>query len=171
MYRLGSYLVKHLEVPPPQWLKNRLKVTIGEGEPKPKTIIDKYTRIVDELDEILTDFVSDIKARAKRKDVSIVDYRASCHKKKGWCGTCLGKYKNHWPYWKVKLSDGWRPIKRRDEKDFLRQFIRDDDLEFYYWLNAIRVDFLTTRNYEEIRFRLFGLIGEDVEVEPERNWV
>ena len=41
-----------------------------------------------------------IRIKAKKDGLLVVDYSTCCHVE--GCGTCLGKYKSHYPYFKVK---------------------------------------------------------------------
>ncbi|MCP8308921.1 MAG: hypothetical protein H3Z53_05660 [archaeon] len=168
IYRLGSYIGKHLDKSSPDWYKEIIANEVAEGD------IQEVLRVLGALINIhtrlLQQFCQRVIAKAREKGLNCYVYASCCTKPKGGrCGTCLGKYKNHYPRFKVRTGEwgernqGWKSldVQTRELTDFLRQFVSEEELQDFYYVAQMRVDYIIFYNYFLLRAEHDGLIGVD----------
>jgi len=160
LYRLGSYITRHLEIETPEWIKERLKRRISRD-----SLLDMLgglEAVLREYELMVKEFCHEIKIRAREEGVAVNFLFVSCRKRKGFCGTCFGNAKAHGPVWQMRTSQGrWVTIRKVQEQDFLRTWLSEEELSQYYQLVQMRLDYLILHNYMLLRLQKDGLIGEE----------
>lgn len=169
IYRLGSYVGKHLDKPAPDWYKEIISNEVAEGDVQEVlrvlgTLINIHTRL-------LKQFCQKVIAKARERGIDVCVYASCCTKPKGGkCGTCLGRYKNHYPRFKIRTEEwsdrtrSWKyfEVRTRELTDFLRQFVSEEEIEDFYYVAQMRIDYIIFYNYFLLRAEHDGLIGADV---------
>jgi len=146
--RWGSRKVFEREIHPDikQAFRNVLmpnfeEVTLKDYLKQIRLFIFKHTRQL----IILTEHV---KAMAEKQGIIVSDFAVKHGKQKAdrRCSTCLGKYKVHYPYFKVS-SPFEKPVKTEELKDFLRELeINEVWIERFIQLRDIRHELLKLYN-------------------------
>jgi len=117
-----------------------------------RAIIIRETTILDSI-------VYRVREEADRRGIVLKAQAVSCHARR--CGTCRGKDSVHYPYFFIIKNGGWRKVKERDLKEFLRSVggLDERQIEIFYSCRDSRHYLLACYNYlMELLLRL-GLIS------------
>lgn len=143
--RIGSH--KYMQDECSEGVKREL---LRYTHPEFERVFDFFIRqldiLIDKANRDCDHFIRDIKFRAKNKGYEIKDYGESCDAER--CNTCLGKYPQHYPYFKIKKPKalrGYLPVEK--VKPFLREigFTDEEIADRFSTFNA-RIVLLNLRN-------------------------
>jgi predicted Zn-ribbon and HTH transcriptional regulator len=145
---------KHLDIQVPRWVRERIRTGLDADDPS--EVLRVIYQVAMNIEQAINAFVSMVKKRALEMGIHIIVFRSSCKAKR--CGTCRGLYRTHYPKWQVWANGEIVHVKAREEVEFLRQFVSEDDLRDYYLLVELRQVVLGIFNYTQAWWEKFGLI-------------
>lgn len=104
-----------------------------------------------------------IKKKSSEKGIVVSVYGSTCHRER--CMTCLAKYKNHFPYFKVKYPNGKRvTLPQEDITDFLTSIgLTPNEIEFFRIVRNTRLQLIEIYHTLFVVFNHLGLTNITLE--------
>lgn len=103
---------------PPELTIELRKAVSPDFESKHFAELVEIKKAIDHVTEYLNLSIDLIKKKASAKGITVSEYGSSCHRDR--CMTCLGRYRNHYPYFKIKHPNAKRfSLHQEDVTEFL----------------------------------------------------
>jgi len=122
-----------------------------------KKFLKSLRKEISLITERVKDYVDFVYAFSNKKSIRVSVRAVCCYAKR--CGTCLGRYRLHYPYIYVydERSEKWRHVKNEDLVDFLR-FLEFNEEMINDFLNLIRARHQMISIYHNL-IRIFNAFG------------
>jgi len=159
LVRPGSHIRYTLSQPRMEWpssvflereskLVEKAKITL-------RTLREQANLLRDEIRLICVEVINE----ADLRGINVHVHDKCCKGER--CGTCMGIYPWHYPYFLIYNGKKEVMVRSRELRDFLRQFIGDEAIRRLELLRTLRTNFLVIHNYALMMWEFMGVLKID----------
>jgi len=156
LIRPGSHIRYTLSQPRMEWLSSvfleREPKLVEEAKFALRTLREQANMLRDEIHLICVEVINEAHARA----IHVHVHDKCCKGER--CGTCMGIYSWHYPYFCIRNGRKEVAVRSGELRDFLRQFIGDETIRRLELLRTLRTNFLVIHNYALMMWEFMGVL-------------
>jgi len=154
--RLGGVVRPLLELPRQTWLAGVMERRLPDYKERLRDMLRSLRAVINIIRDEIDLICENVRYQASLQGVSV---RAVSRCDKGRrCGTCLGIYPWHYPYFMVsygRYKD--KVVKSKELRDFLRRFINENSIAQMEYMTLMRNNLLNIHNYTMLMFENMGV--------------
>jgi len=156
LIRPGSHIRYTLLQPRMEWLSSvfleREPKLVEKAKNTLRTLREQANMLRDETHLICVEVINE----ADLRGVNVHVHDKCCKGER--CGTCMGIYSWHYPYFEVYDGNKSKQVRSGELRDFLRQFIGDEAIRRLELLRTLRTNFLVIHNYALMMWEFMGVL-------------